>query len=208
MPQVGGQVVTFLNGHLGMKVASPAVREQIGTRFRQVLDAGLPGVWRREYWASFGGRPLRCPNRSALFGGGRPRGWRVRRLRHTGGSLAPAPGKELCAEHGMVGDRWRCGCFPRVIAPWISVYIWLDAGHDPNLFKAVEVGNSMSGGARAASAVFGLVLTGRAIATRSASARGVFAEPQAYAYGISLIALSVLGIAAVQISQRQVAANA
>jgi hypothetical protein len=37
MLQVGGQVVTFLHGHLGMPIASPAVIEQIGTRFRQAV---------------------------------------------------------------------------------------------------------------------------------------------------------------------------
>jgi hypothetical protein len=35
--QVGGQVLTFLRGHLGMPVASPAVFEKIGTRFRQAV---------------------------------------------------------------------------------------------------------------------------------------------------------------------------
>jgi hypothetical protein len=35
--QVGGQVVTFLHGHLGKPVASPAVIEQIGARFRQAV---------------------------------------------------------------------------------------------------------------------------------------------------------------------------
>jgi hypothetical protein len=35
--QAGGQVVTFLRGHLGMPVASPAVFEKIGTRFRQAV---------------------------------------------------------------------------------------------------------------------------------------------------------------------------
>jgi len=35
--QVGGQVITFLHGHLGMPVASPALLEQIGTRFRQAV---------------------------------------------------------------------------------------------------------------------------------------------------------------------------
>jgi hypothetical protein len=35
--QVGGQVVTFLRDHLGMPVASPAVFEKIGTRFRQAV---------------------------------------------------------------------------------------------------------------------------------------------------------------------------
>ena len=35
--QVGGQVVGFLHGHLGMKIASPAVLEQIGTRFRRAV---------------------------------------------------------------------------------------------------------------------------------------------------------------------------
>jgi hypothetical protein len=35
--QVGGQVFTFLHDHLGMPVASPAVFEKIGTRFRQAV---------------------------------------------------------------------------------------------------------------------------------------------------------------------------
>src|SRR6266480_3533030 len=35
--QVGGQVVTFLHDHLGMPVVSPAVFEQIGTRFRRAV---------------------------------------------------------------------------------------------------------------------------------------------------------------------------
>jgi hypothetical protein len=33
--QVGGQVVTFQHDHCGKPIASPAVFEQIGTRFRQ-----------------------------------------------------------------------------------------------------------------------------------------------------------------------------
>ena len=37
MLQVGGQVVTFLHDHRGMPIASPAVFEQIGTRFRQAV---------------------------------------------------------------------------------------------------------------------------------------------------------------------------
>jgi hypothetical protein len=37
MLQVSGQVITFLHGHLGMRIASPAVLEQIGTRFRQAV---------------------------------------------------------------------------------------------------------------------------------------------------------------------------
>jgi hypothetical protein len=35
--QVSGQVVTFLHDHRGMPIASPAVFEQIGTRFRQAV---------------------------------------------------------------------------------------------------------------------------------------------------------------------------
>jgi hypothetical protein len=35
--QAGGQVIGFLHSHLGMKIASPAVLEQIGTRFRQAV---------------------------------------------------------------------------------------------------------------------------------------------------------------------------
>jgi hypothetical protein len=37
MLQVGGQVVTFLHDHRGMPIASPAVFEAIGTRFRQAV---------------------------------------------------------------------------------------------------------------------------------------------------------------------------
>jgi len=35
--QVSGQVVTFVRGHLGMPIVSPAVFERIGTRFRQAV---------------------------------------------------------------------------------------------------------------------------------------------------------------------------
>jgi hypothetical protein len=35
--QAGGQVIGFLHSHLGMKIASPVVLEQIGTRFRQAV---------------------------------------------------------------------------------------------------------------------------------------------------------------------------
>jgi len=49
MLQVGGQVVTFLHDHRGMPIASPAVFEQIGTRFRQAVArfaeaGGIPFV--------------------------------------------------------------------------------------------------------------------------------------------------------------------
>src|SRR5260221_3750593 len=37
--QVGGQVVTFLNGHLGYAVPSPAIFQQIGNRFRDEVKA-------------------------------------------------------------------------------------------------------------------------------------------------------------------------
>jgi hypothetical protein len=83
------------------------------------------------------------------------------------------------------------------LLPWISVYVFdanINASQDPNLFKTVEVGNSISGGVRVAVAAFGLILLGLAVAIQFTSARGVFAKPQAYAYGIPLIGLSVLGI--------------
>src|SRR5438876_5688378 len=35
--QVGGQVLTFLHDHRGMPIASPALFEKIGTRFRQAV---------------------------------------------------------------------------------------------------------------------------------------------------------------------------
>jgi hypothetical protein len=83
--------------------------------------------------------------------------------------------------------------------PWILVYVYdgnvFNDPNGPNLFSTVPVSNSISSGARAASAVFGLILIGFALAIKSASARGVFVKPRAYAYGIPLIALSVLGFA-------------
>lgn len=83
--------------------------------------------------------------------------------------------------------------------PWISVYVYdgnmFNDPNDPNLFTTVPVSNSISSSARAASAIFGLILIGFALAIKSASARGVFVKPRAYAYGIPLIALSVLGFA-------------
>jgi len=83
--------------------------------------------------------------------------------------------------------------------PWILVYVYdgnvFGDPNDPNLFTSVPVSNSISGGARAASAVFGLILVGFALTIKAASARGVFVKRRAYAYGIPLIALSVLGFA-------------
>lgn len=35
--QVGGQVVSFMTGHLGLPIPSPAILEQIGTRFRRAV---------------------------------------------------------------------------------------------------------------------------------------------------------------------------
>lgn len=53
------------------------------------------------------------------------------------------------------------------LLPWISVYVFdgnlFNASNDQNLFQAVPVGNSISGGARAASAAFGLILIALAI---------------------------------------------
>jgi hypothetical protein len=119
-------------------------------------------------------------------------------------SAAPAgPGHQPRTKSRVPGAPWwaiggGAAVFVGSLLPWVSVYVFdgnlFNAPDDPNLFKAVAVGNSISGGARAASAVFGLILIGLAIAIQSASARGVFVKPQAYAYGIPLIALSVLGI--------------
>lgn len=83
------------------------------------------------------------------------------------------------------------------LLPWISVYVFdgnlFGAGGDPNLLKTVEVSNSISGSARAASAIFGLILIALSIAIQSTLARGVLVRPRAYAYGIPLLTLSVLG---------------
>jgi hypothetical protein len=35
--QVAGQVVSFMSDHLGLPIASPAIMEQIGTRFRRAV---------------------------------------------------------------------------------------------------------------------------------------------------------------------------
>jgi hypothetical protein len=121
-------------------------------------------------------------------------------------SAAPAgPGHQHPAKNRVQrASWWAIGggavIFLGSLLPWISVYVYdgnlFNASDDPNLFNAVAVGNSISGGARAASAAFGLIVIGLAIAILSASARGVFVKPQAYAYGIPLIALSVLGFLA------------
>ena len=37
--QISGQVITFLRDHLGMPIASPAVMEKMGNRFRKAVDA-------------------------------------------------------------------------------------------------------------------------------------------------------------------------
>ena len=36
--QVGGQVVSFLTGHLGYEIPSPAILERIGAAFRRAVD--------------------------------------------------------------------------------------------------------------------------------------------------------------------------
>ena len=122
------------------------------------------------------------------------------------GSAAPAgPGHQSPAKNrARNASWWAIGGGAAVLVgsllPWISVYVFdgnlFGSSNDPNLFKAVPVGNSISGGARAASAVFGLILIGLAIAIMSPSARGVFVKPRAYAYGVPLVALSVLGMVA------------
>jgi hypothetical protein len=121
-------------------------------------------------------------------------------------SAAPAgPGHQSPAKSRVQSASWwaiggGAAVFLGSLLPWISVHVYdgnlFNAPDDPNLFKAVAVGNSISVGVRATSAAFGLILIGLAIAIQSASARGVFVKPQAYAYGIPLIALSVLGFVA------------
>jgi DivIVA domain-containing protein len=119
-------------------------------------------------------------------------------------SVAPAgPGHQSPAKNAVPSASWWAigggvAVFLGSLLPWISVYVYdgnlLDAPDDPNLFKTVAVGNSISGGARAAAAVFGLILMGLATAIHFTSARGVVARPRAYVYGIPLAALTVLGM--------------
>lgn len=155
-------------------------------------------MWRREYWISHGLRPLgasivaRNPvvaDRPAgeLAGSGamgEPR--RQRRAR------SPVPGVVWWAMGGGAA------VFLGSLLPWISVYVFegdlFIAPNDPNMFKAVAVGNSISGGARVAAAIFGLILLGLAWALHSTSTRGMLVKLHAYASGIPLIALSLLGI--------------
>jgi hypothetical protein len=70
------------------------------------------------------------------------------------------------------------------LLPWISVYVYdgnlFNAPDDPNLFKTVAVGNSISGGARVAAAIFGLILIGLATAIQFTPARSVVARRRAY----------------------------
>ena len=120
------------------------------------------------------------------------------------GSVAPAgPGRQAKEMILLQSASWwtiggGAAVFIGSLLPWISVYVFegdlFIAPNDPNMFKAVAVGNSISGGARVAAAIFGLILLGLAWALHSTSTRGMLVKLHAYASGIPLIALSLLGI--------------
>jgi hypothetical protein len=115
-----------------------------------------------------------------------PEGWRL--------WVEDAPARSRV----LSGDSWwvlvgGAAVFAGSLLPWVFVYVW-DSNADASFAQPLPVGNSISGVARAAAAVFGLILIGLAIAIRPRSARGVSAKSRAGVYGIPLIVLSALGI--------------
>jgi hypothetical protein len=106
---------------------------------------------------------------------------------------APATGRVLRADSWWAPGGGAAVCIGALL-PWVSVHVFDSSVDDSNFGKALPVGNSISGDARAGAAVFGLILIGLAIAIQSRPARGTSDRPRAYAYGIPLLVLSVVGI--------------
>jgi hypothetical protein len=106
---------------------------------------------------------------------------------------APARGRVLTADSWWVLAGGAAVCIGSLL-PWVFVYVFDSNPSDTSFGQPVPVGNSITADARAAAAVFGLILIGLAIAIRSKSARGASAKARAGVYGIPLLALSVLGI--------------
>jgi hypothetical protein len=106
--QVGGQVLTFLRGHPGMPVASPAVFEKIGTRFRQAVARfaqvnDIPVIRFRKGIRKIDVMQRYC---AALRWRDGP-GWRV--------LAEPAPGVAGRDRPGCAGHRGELGAFRRAV---------------------------------------------------------------------------------------------
>lgn len=91
-------------------------------------------------------------------------------------------------------SRWTLGggaaIFIGSLLPWVSATVT-----ESNLGLGVSgLSYSITGGAIAVSAVFGLILIGLAFAMQSKAARGTLVKPKAYSYGVPFIVLSALGL--------------
>jgi hypothetical protein len=76
------------------------------------------------------------------------------------------------------------------VLPWVSATV-----SDSTLGAGIAgLTYQINGGARAVSAVFGVILIGLGFAMQSKSARGSFVKPGAYGYAVPFIVLTVLGV--------------
>jgi hypothetical protein len=158
MLQVGGQVITFLHGHLGMRIASPAVLEQIGTRFRQAVarfaeSNDIPMV---KFKKGIRKVDVMRPLLARAARSGRPQvaavGWaqefqhvREARKRVTDParppqfSFAMAERRVTCYYFYVWDERWGpgfikvCACFPYPVKVWLN-------GHEHSKRAAARAG--------------------------------------------------------------------
>ena len=110
------------------------------------------------------------------------------------------PGMQSTAVQGLAmrgpfisaDSRWTLGGGAAVVigalVPWVSATV-TESG-----LGVGGLSYEISGGARTASAILGVILIGLGLAMQSKSARGVFVKPKAYAYGVPFIVLSALGL--------------
>jgi hypothetical protein len=143
--QVGGQVVTFLRDHLGMPVASPAVFEKIGTRFRQAVArfAEMNDIPVVKFKKGTRKIDVMRPLLARAAGAGRPQvvaiGWAQEfqlvwdaRKRDTGPSRSPlfsftkAERRVTCYYFYVWDERWGpafvkvCAYFPYPVKVWLN----------------------------------------------------------------------------------------
>jgi hypothetical protein len=156
--QAGGQVVTFLRGHLGMPVASPAVFEKIGTRFRQAVArfAEMNDIPVVKFKKGTRKIDVMRPLLARAAGAGRPQvvaiGWAQEfqlvwdaRKRDTDPSRSPqfsfakAERRVTCYYFYVWGQRWGpafvkvCAYFPYPVKVWLN-------GHEHSKQAAASAG--------------------------------------------------------------------
>jgi hypothetical protein len=98
---------------------------------------------------------------------------------------APAPAANR-PPASIADARWTVGGAIAIVIG--SLLPWISASNN----GLVTV--TITGGAKTASLLFGLVLGGIGFVIQAKSARGAFVKPRAYGWGIPLMVLSILGI--------------